>query len=1604
MKKMIVKNWKRIAAVIMAAIMVVGSVNLSDIVVNAIGTNGYSGNPYYNTNDGYVYAEGDIFGAATHVHLFGRNVTSTAHTHGNVFAIEAFLSEYGTRDGNNVLHNPIPLYDEVSYIQGTLHNIDSSSRINTLVVGSNIFVGGRTDGRYLVNVDGGTRKLDQTDFVYEDNAAIDFNAEFAYLEGLSTQWANASSFTINAQSTGSSDGISWDFRDQNNRYIQLGDDVGRNTTTVLTIPYDVWNGNSLKIHNLDGNTTNRGILVINIDMKGADPGQTLKVSGSGAEIYTTASSDKFGNKEYRTDEYGACRIVYNIIDSSNVNGGCLYEGKFDFGDTPSFGSILAPKAHAVVGAVNGTVIADTIDHVGNESHRMDIWALDTSGGVPAESKVNIVLHKTYNGGIRDADGQDVMDTVFGLYRTESCSGTPIATAEAEWNAGDTSYATVTFTRDFGDLANGETEYYIKEIRTGEHYTLSDEIYTCVIEKTGTNVTVSYQGSANDYFECNNEPRPEGDQPPVSLSYTGTIGLEKIFDGNTSPDKDLLGGTIFTLYEGYDPVADSLDGSNARSAAVKMVNGKAVVEFGLRNITVVEGVEQYYYIAETSTEAPYKVSDNIYEFRVCLNEAKDACVVEYRLIKDADGIHQDAEYIDMATAGYPSCVNTKDSEEPDPTPTPTPGTVDVTIGLTKTYEGLTLSSLGNGVQTFLDGTDFALIEVNENGQTVAGATANTLHPVWDGNDAVVSQKITVTEGETRYYKISETKASDGFEKSGDVCIWKVTCDDAGVVSAEYKMGDAAYTPYAEGDSYPAVINARVPYSGTISLIKTYDDLDLSAMSVDERNKFLNETTFALYDGANDGANQIGNSVHPVWENGQAVVKFELGNTAVGPDGKVYYIRETAASSGYVKSDVVYECRISNVNGRYEVGYRAGNSGTYASAITCNNVKQTVRINPVTVEISKIFSDNFTGLNSAQITQLISETKFTFYDDANLSTANTNDFALQPNPVNSSGTVAYIYNYERALKPGDHFIYYVKETATNTSIYTMDNAVYKIEIAVGQPTVGVADQTITPTVTYTKVGETNPAGNLSFTNTRIPKAQSPATITFTKVFENNFSNVTDQSKIGGIISATRFTLYDAPGCGANDVVAGFSQPTTNRSDGNVKYEYSLVISSLDVDNTYYYYLKETNTDLNYYQRNDATYVVRIKIDSDGKPTVSYAAYTSGTSPENLSYSDTLTIENTQTPAGAPKVLNSPVISFTKEFEGFANYIDGSDIVKATTFTLTAADNAATIGFIRQTPDMNDKGATYYYQLDLSKLDADTYTGGTYYIKENGTDSRYTASKEVLEINIELIDGEAKVTFVNGNTFHNTLVPTDNPQPNPPVTDTPSSPGTPSNPGSSSDSGTPTTPTGSTPGTPATPTTPSAPTTPDTPNTWITPDGKVHYEILIEYEHIDSSSAQEKIEELITNTTIRIIDQDGNDVTENVTQITWDPSRNVAIVTVEAPKPSEGFDTYYVIEDTDPADNELSHSEPGKGFTVAITSEGRVLFQEDGSASPTTEMRFVNVETSVLTSSDAGGSQTLTSMTSAQTGERRLPLAVFGGGMSMIFIAGVVYVFKKKEKIEK
>ncbi|MDE6686158.1 MAG: choice-of-anchor A family protein, partial [Lachnospiraceae bacterium] len=397
------RKLRRIAAAALAVILVWGSVNLSDMgiyTVNAAEDSSGIKTPYY--NDGqhkYIYDSGDILGAATHVHLFGRTVISSVHTHGNIFCQIGDLGETGTRDENNTIggvtgkFNPLDWYHEVNYIQNELRTINASSALDILVVGNGINYrepqGG--DKRWPIMTNNGEIYLDKTNHIYQDGngTLIDFDREFQILKDRSKEWA--------AKDT--TDGIecSIENKDDGSRWIDVDNLNTGDTNVFLNLTYEEWiacGSDEITIRNLNGNTKNTGILIINIDMKDCEnylqtewqTEPTLTLNGSGIKVTTVNSNikggEEFGNREYNTTEYGAYRIIYNIYDSGSNDQ--LYHGKVTFGGTVC-GTILAPCAEITVGAVNGTVAADTIIHNGNESHRMDVCALDATRD-PEETK------------------------------------------------------------------------------------------------------------------------------------------------------------------------------------------------------------------------------------------------------------------------------------------------------------------------------------------------------------------------------------------------------------------------------------------------------------------------------------------------------------------------------------------------------------------------------------------------------------------------------------------------------------------------------------------------------------------------------------------------------------------------------------------------------------------------------------------------------------------------------------------------------------------------------------------------------------------------------------------------------------------------------------------------------------------------------------------------------------------------------------------------------------------------------------------------------------------------------------------------------------------
>ncbi|MDE6713499.1 MAG: hypothetical protein K2K20_07155 [Lachnospiraceae bacterium] len=1319
------RNLKRIGAVALAAILTLGNIELSGIGVNAA----ESRRPYYdNGAHKYIYDERDILGAATHVHLFGRTVISEAHTHGNIFCQTGRLGENGTRQENNDTtdgvgsdgadFNPISWYHEVNYIQKELECINAASSLDILVVGEGIGYGGEGTNRWVETTDGTQTALNKViGDIYQDSptaTAIDFDKEFTFLKTQSKTWSEMAT----------SSNISYDITsDMNNRYINVN---GRNATenVILNISYDEWrwggNGNQITIYGLDGTITNRGVLIINIDMKGIE-NPDFSLSGAGVKVST--NNGDFVNQEFKTSEFGSYRILFNLYDSSKPDR--IYDGHATFSNIVC-GTILAPGATVTVGAVNGTVAADKIIHTGQESHRMDLWALDTEGDNPY---VEITLYKEYAGKTGSVDENLLAATTFGLYKDEACTA-QLAMAYPYNNDGKVQ---VTFSRAIKDLAKGDNLFYIKEIGAPFGYTASPIVYQCkiTVNDEGKVVSVQYSDNGSSYSTesptCENTTTPSGSGNKVTLSLTKEY---ESTSGNENEIRNLAENTQFGLFYDLDcklPVA------NMSGKKPEYNGNQVVVSFEID--TSSNGGRDTYYIRETKAPDGYAINPTVY---VCKIGADGA--VTYG--KSIDG-QAPSEYSSV----LPNCINVPKGTQQQPSK------ISVTFTLRKNFDGFAGLSYEQQQQV-LNATTFALYSNSGCTVKVGDFTRNV------SDDGTVTYSYTrnfngLNENIQRFYikEVSTDENCYTISKQVYQVLVSGSGNTANVTYALYRNENGTIVGALDnknGDLTPPTFNNTLkpsnPADVTVSLTKTYDGQHLSDPDV------LNGTKFALYNSNNE---IVFSDVSPEWDGEKAVVKFNLESITVGLNDSVsYYIKETTPPSGYVASNDVYECRISNVNGTYVVGYKVvGANGDYMPTITCNNEKQTYEIAPVTVEISKTFSDSDDLLGTALMRGLIRDTKFTFYTDASAETpVAIGLFVRQPDP-NSSSSVTYKYDYTGTLEPGDHRTYYVKETDTNRSFYNVDPTVYKIDITVGQQTAG--DEIITPSVTCTKVGGDGSSTAISFTNTRRPKAQASTTITFTKVFVNNFSNV-DSDKIDSVIRATRFTLYDNPACRPNDVVAVLSSSTNrNGESGNVTYEYTLDTSSWDAPSVHDYYLKETNTNQNYYQLNPDTYAVRITIGEDGNATVDYVKYGSS------DYTTDLKIENHPTPDNSSTVLNSLEIEFDKVFEDFGTYTDGSDIVKATTFTLTPVDSAS-IGFIRMSPDLTATGAKYHYQLDLSGVNVDTYRGGKYEIKESDTDGRYDTNRDAvltLEITVNE-DGEASATWSGNSTIENKLIPPDDP----------------------------------------------------------------------------------------------------------------------------------------------------------------------------------------------------------------------------------------------------
>lgn len=597
------KKGMRAIALGLAAVLTVGSLNVMDVEAGKVDNLAY---PKYDTASGtYIYNSGDIFGAATHVHLFGESVTTTGvHTHGNIMANEAWIGNSGMNEGK--ISYPLD-YREVSYVADAIHQIDSNIT-GDLVIGPNITytLVEQSANITKISFDGKLVEVKRGN-IYKDTdtvKAVDIAAELANLATLSANWAAQGGTTIN---------------NLDSHTIETNQNENPTSNIYINIPYSVWdaNGDTLKITELDSNVNNRGIVVINIDAQGND---SIDLTCIGAGIMAVDSAGNvYSNSEHTTAAFGSCRIVYNIVDN-----GQPYEGTVEFMNTV-FGSILAPKATVKVGAVNGTVMAKNITHTGQESHRMDIWPIFTdSTSVTEYDEIRLML--TYKDNGSEVNVGDKSQTEYTLCTYDSATGTYVpvdendarfTNIEAVWNKDAKKYEVIIssedVTKEIKDTSGKldvDTAYYLVKGDIHPEYQDNDTVFKAVI---GTDGTVTYE-------QCE-ETGAAGDGKPTTTVFTDVlvkapannkVVINVVFsDPFDNEPTDTDGGKV--KYQVYSDPACTTKVEGVVVSASKDTAGNWKAEFGT-DLTKKMAKNTEYYVAVDNGSSYKDVSNDVYKVK------------------------------------------------------------------------------------------------------------------------------------------------------------------------------------------------------------------------------------------------------------------------------------------------------------------------------------------------------------------------------------------------------------------------------------------------------------------------------------------------------------------------------------------------------------------------------------------------------------------------------------------------------------------------------------------------------------------------------------------------------------------------------------------------------------------------------------------------------------------------------------------------------------------------------------------------------------------------------------------------------------------------------
>ncbi len=433
---------------------------------------------YTPQDSGSIYDDltGDygILGIASQFHIFAKEKTTiNAHTNGNVATKEL---DANNNFGTDIITGDLQL--EINYVQATDSLIGSSftsgdsNRVNKFVVGSSISTGIEND-RAVVN---GSRidHLSASE-LYQDrpgNTYIDFDTEFAKLEG-----ASESLMSITPAKTY----LSSDFPDMNNRTIDVAG-MGSSDVVIINVDASVLSLNTpLNIVNSENK-----ILVMNVINAPAD--------------FTIQSQIHYNNRaNHETEDFSDANISWNF--PSNVTNLAI--------NAPFQGTIIAPRADVTANQnMDGTIIgknvtlnaatnrwdpneiflADNPDNSGSSDSSTDTTSSDSSTDTTSSDSSTDTTSSDSSTDTTSSDSST--DT------TSSDSSTDTTSSDSSTNptSGDSSSNPTNGNSD----TDTPTPFHIDPSMSGED---ANQVYPNNNDKTnqsnGMNSTIPQQGKGTD---------------------------------------------------------------------------------------------------------------------------------------------------------------------------------------------------------------------------------------------------------------------------------------------------------------------------------------------------------------------------------------------------------------------------------------------------------------------------------------------------------------------------------------------------------------------------------------------------------------------------------------------------------------------------------------------------------------------------------------------------------------------------------------------------------------------------------------------------------------------------------------------------------------------------------------------------------------------------------------------------------------------------------------------------------------------------------------------------------------------------------------------------